>query len=214
MKTVFAAAVLVLLPLLNLNATPEDDRFQKLAKDYIEGLLQVSPEFATGLGDHRFDDKLSDYSDEAEAKELKRAKDFRQQLDAFSDLTKLTGPSKVDVRLLKDNIDNEIFGIEELKERSWNPLLYNESLANSLYLLVARDFAPPEKRAASIKARMEKIPAVIAQAKANLKNPPKVYTETAIDQPQGAISLVKEALNETLDKAPKPKPFPPPPQEK
>ncbi|HKP02063.1 MAG TPA: DUF885 domain-containing protein [Chthoniobacterales bacterium] len=190
---------------MTAGATPEDERFQKLAKDYIEGLLQVSPEFATSLGDHRFDDRLSDYSDEAEAKELKRAKDFRQQLEAFSDLTKLTGPNKVDVRLLKDNIDNEIFGIEELKERSWNPLLYNESLANSLYLLVARDFASPEKRAASIKARMEKIPAVIAQAKANLKNPPQVYTETAIDQTQGAISLIKEGLNETLDKAPKAK---------
>src|SRR5437762_10815380 len=192
------------LPILSY-ATPEDDRFQKLAKEYIEGLLQVSPEYATALGDHRFDDKLSDYSDEAEATELKRARDFKRQLEAFSDLTKLTGPNRVDDRLLKDNIDNEIFGIEELKERSWNPLLYNESLANSLYLLVARDFAPPEKRAASIKARMEKIPAVIAQAKANLKNPPQVYTETAIDQTQGAISLIKEGLNETLDKAPRAK---------
>src|SRR5438477_3138511 len=197
----YLIAGVVSLTATNLFATPEDDRFQKLAKDYIEGLLQVSPEYATSLGDHRFDDKLSDYSDEAEAKELKRAKDFRQQIEAFSDLTKLTGPNKVDVRLLKDNIDNEIFGIEELKEREWNPLLYNESLANSLYLLVARDFAAPEKRAASIKARLEKIPAVIAQAKTNLKNPPQVYTETAIDQTQGAISLIKEGLNETLDKA-------------
>src|SRR5205085_11343176 len=150
---------------LTANATPEDDRFQKLAKDYIEGLLQANPEYATSLGDHRFDDKLTDYSDEAVANELKRAKDFKQQLEAFTDLWKLTGPNRVDVPLLKDNIDNEIFGIEELKEREWNPLLYNESLANSLYRLVARDFAPPEKRAASIKARLEKIPAVIAQAK-------------------------------------------------
>jgi uncharacterized protein (DUF885 family) len=203
MKTViYSLTVALSLCATNLFATPEDERFQKLAKDYIEGLLQVSPEFATSLGDHRFDDKLADYSDEAEAKELKRAQDFRQQLESFSDLTKLTGPNRVDVRLLKDSIDNEIFGIEEFKERSWNPLMYNDSLANSLYLLVARDFASPEKRAASIKARMEKIPAVIAQAKANLKNPPQVYTETAIDQTQGAISLIKEGLNETLDKAP------------
>jgi uncharacterized protein (DUF885 family) len=205
MKTLFAVVALAIAPLVNLKATPEDDRFQKLAKDYIEGLLEANPEYATSLGDHRFDDKLTDYSDDAVAKELKRAKDFRQQLEQFSDLTKLTGPNRVDVRLLKDNIDNEIFGIEELKEREWNPLLYNESLANSLYLLVARDFAPPEKRAASIRARLEKIPAVIAQAKANLKNPPQVYTETAIDQTQGAISLIKEGLNETLDKAPKAK---------
>jgi len=199
----FSLTVAVSLFASNLFATPEDERFQKLAKDYIEGLLQANPEYATSLGDHRFDDKLTDYSDEAVTKELARAKDFRQQLEAFSDLTKLTGPNRVDVRLLKDNIDNEIFGIEELKEREWNPLQYNESLANSLYLLVARDFAPAEKRAASIKARLEKIPAVVALAKANLKNPPKVYTETAIEQTQGAISLIKEGLDETLNKAPK-----------
>src|SRR5437588_37102 len=162
----YLVAGVVSLTATNLFATPEDDRFQKLAKEYIEGLLQANPEYATSLGDHRFDDRLTDYSEDAVANELKRAKDFKQQLEAFSDLTKLTGPNRVDVRLLKDNIDNEIFGIEELKEREWNPLLYNESLANSLYLLVARDFAPPEKRAASIKARLEKIPAVIAQAKA------------------------------------------------
>jgi uncharacterized protein (DUF885 family) len=201
----FLLAGAVSLTATNLFATPEDDRFQKVAKDYIEGLLQANPEYATSLGDHRFDDKLTDYSDEAVAKELARAKEARQQLEQFSDLTKLTGPNRVDVRLLKDNIDNEIFGIEELKEREWNPLLYNESLANSLYLLVARDFAPAEQRAASIRARLEKIPGVIAQAKANLKNPPQVYTETAIDQTQGAISLIREGLNETLDKAPKAK---------
>src|SRR5205809_4148173 len=104
-KSVLAAAPVFTLASLS-NATPEDDRFQKLAKDYIEGLLQANPEYATSLGDHRFDDQLTDYSDGAVDKELKRAKEFKQQLEAFSDLTKLTGPNRIDVRLLKDNIDN------------------------------------------------------------------------------------------------------------
>src|SRR6266446_9767832 len=168
--TYFLAGVLS-LSATSMFATPEDDRFQKLAKDYIEGLLQANPEYATELGDHRFDDRLTDYSDDAVAKELARAKEVRQQLEQFSDLTKLTGPNRVDVRLLKDNIDNEIFEIEELKEREWNPLLYNQSLANSLYLLVARDFAPPEKRILNLRKRMEGIPHVVEQAKANLQHP-------------------------------------------
>jgi hypothetical protein len=33
------------------------------------------------------------------------------------------------------------FRAEELKEANWNPLIYMQSLANSLYLLIARDFA-------------------------------------------------------------------------
>ena len=69
-----------------------------------------------------------------------------------------------------------------------------QSLANSLYLLVARDFAPAEKRIPSLRQRMEKIPGVIAQAKANLQHPPRIHTETAIEQTQGAINLVRTEL--------------------
>jgi len=44
-----------------------------------------------------------------------------------------------------------------------SPRLHAE-LANSLYLLVARDFAPPEQRIPNLRQRMEGIPRVIAQA--------------------------------------------------
>src|SRR3981081_1874997 len=110
--SIYFLAGIVSLSATTMFATPEDDRFQKIAQDYIEGMLQSHPEYATELGDHRFDDRLTDYSDGAVAKELARAKEARQQLEQFNDLAKLTGPNKVDVRLLKENIDNEIFGIE------------------------------------------------------------------------------------------------------
>jgi uncharacterized protein (DUF885 family) len=77
-----------------------------------------------------------------------------------------------------------------------------QSLANSLYLLVARDFAPAEKRIPNLRQRMEGIPRVIAQAKANLQHPPRVHTETAIEQTQGAINLVREGLAPLFDQAP------------
>jgi uncharacterized protein (DUF885 family) len=195
-------AVSLTVPLTSLRATPQDEQFQKIAHDYIEELLQTHPEYATELGDHRFDDKLTDYSADSQAKELARAKQARQQLEAFNDLSQLTGPNQVDVRLLKENVDNEIFGIEELKEWQWDPLVYNESLANSLYLLVARDFAPAEQRIPNLRKRMEGIPAVIAQAKSNLQHSPRIYTETAIEQAQGAISLVREGLAPLLNQSP------------
>src|SRR5207247_133645 len=98
-----------------------------------------------------------------------------------------------------------IFRAEELKEPDWNPLVYMQSLANSLYLLVARDFASPEQRIPNLRQRMEGIPRVIAQAKANLQHPPRVHTETAIEQTQGAINLVREGLAPLLDRAPQTK---------
>jgi hypothetical protein len=183
-------------------ATPQDGQFQQLAHDYIEGYLADNPEDATELGDHRFDDKLTDYSAEAQARELARAKEARQKLEALTDLPQLTSANKVDLRLLKDKIDYHIFSLEELKEWEWNPLVYNHSLANSIYLLVARDFAPAEQRIPNLRKRLEGIPAVITQAKANLKHAPKIHTETAIEQAQGAISLVREGLSPLLNQAP------------
>jgi uncharacterized protein (DUF885 family) len=46
------------------------------------------------------------------------------------------------------------------------------------------------------------IPKVIAQAKANLVNPPAIYTETAIKQVNGAIGLVRDDLEPLLAAAP------------
>jgi uncharacterized protein (DUF885 family) len=201
MKIVIAAASVLSLSLINASATPRDDAFQKIAHDYIEQYLRANPEDATELGDHRFDGQLSDYSTEAQVKDLATQKEFRNKLSGI-DGSQLTGANNIDFRILKENIDYQIFRAEELKEPEWNPLVYMQSLANSLYLLVARDFASPEQRIPNLRQRMETIPRVIAQAKANLQHSPRVHTETAIEQTQGAINLVHEGLAPLLDRAP------------
>jgi uncharacterized protein (DUF885 family) len=200
MKVVITAGVLLSLSILNAAATSQDDQFQKIAGDYIEQYLQANPEDATELGDHRFDGQLTDYSSDARAKDLATQKQFRDKLNAI-DGSQLTGANNIDFRILKENIDYQIFQDEELKQAEWNPLVYMQSLANSLYLLVARDFAPAEKRIPNLRQRMEAIPRVIAQAKTNLHHPPRVHTETAIEQTQGAINLVHEGLTPLLDQA-------------
>src|SRR6266550_6255721 len=156
MKVVIAAASVLSLSLINASATPQDDAFQKIAHEYIEQYLRANPEDATELGDHRFDGQLTDYSSEARAKELATQKEFRDKLSAI-DGTQLTGANNVDFRILKENVDYEIFRGEEPKDPEWNPLVYMQSLANSLYLLVARDFAPPEQRIPNLRQRMEEI---------------------------------------------------------
>jgi uncharacterized protein (DUF885 family) len=188
--------------MVDLCASEQDDRFQQLAASYIEQELAANPEQATELGDHRFDAELTDYSKEKRAALLAAAKELREKLAGFNDLGQLTGPNKIDIRILRDAVDNEIFQLEELKEAEWNPVVYMQSLANGLYVIVARDFDAPEKRIPNLRKRMEAIPRVIEQAKANLQHPPRVHTETAIEQTQGAISLVREGLSPLLDKMP------------
>jgi uncharacterized protein (DUF885 family) len=100
------------------------------------------------------------------------------------------------------NLEAMLFESTEIKPLDWNPLAYNASLANSIYQLTSRDFAAAEPRLRSAAARLAAMPGVIAQIKAHLRNPPRVHTETAIQQTGGAINLVRTGLDPLLEQVP------------
>lgn len=176
-----------------------DAAFETLAKAYIEKLLEMNPEGATLLGDHRFDDRLGDRSAAGIAAQVAVNKDYLNQLGTI-DRASLSAGNAVDYDIMKINLERGIFEAEELREHEWNPLYYN--MGGAIYSLVAREFAPIEKRLASVEARVKQIPATLDVAKAQLQNPPKVFTETAILQNQGNISLLKEDLAPFIQQAP------------
>jgi hypothetical protein len=100
MRITIAAAFVLSSLTLSVFGTTQDDAFQKIARDYIEQYLRANPEDATELGDHRFDGQLTDYSSEAQAKELATQKEFRDKLNAI-DGSQLTGANNIDFRILK-----------------------------------------------------------------------------------------------------------------
>jgi len=160
---------------------PEDsnDEFVSLANEYIEKYFKMYPETATALGDHRYDDRLNDYS----AAGVKAGLEFNKRyLESFRkiDTGKLDQTNRIDLFILLNEIEKSIYRIDTLKEHEWNPLVYN--VGGAIYNLIARDFAPLEERLENVRARLEMIPRVTAFAKANLKNTPTVHTETAILQ--------------------------------
>jgi len=112
MRIVVRAALALLFSIFGAIANPKDDEFEKIAKDYIEGYLSSNPEYATELGDHRFDGLLTDYSAETRNRLLTNAKRVREALKKFDDFSQLTGLNQIDVRILRDNIENEIFELE------------------------------------------------------------------------------------------------------
>jgi Uncharacterized protein conserved in bacteria len=183
-------------------AASADEAFEKLAAECIENLLQARPEMATQLGDHRFDDRLTDFGAAALAE---RERTLRAQLAALEqiDVEQLTGPNRVDAEILRLELGSMLFVLTEEKPHEWNPLSYNDSLATSIYLLTAREFAPAEERLRNAAKRLNEIPRVVEQIKATLRNPPRIHTETAIGQTAGAIGLVQNELEPLLLQAPK-----------
>jgi len=195
---VFVVSVLLLAAGCG-GARSSDAEFETLANGYLEGFLELSPEWATQLGDHSYDHLLSDYTLNGVDEGLRFERGFQRRLAAI-DPAGLNETNAVDYEILRNRIDSSIFAAEELREHEWNPLVYNPG--GSIYALVARDFAPAAERLRNAKARLEAVPGVLAAARANLNNPPLVHTETAILQNGGVIGLVRDDLEELVKQAP------------
>jgi len=193
--TVFlAAAWLALVALAGpVHASEADDAFVQIANNYIAAMLKMEPESATVIGEHRYDDRLTDRSATGIAKRTAYCRSVIKKLDAIN-ASALSKTNAIDFAILRHNLERIIFENEELREWEWNPLYYN--MGNAIYSLLVRDFAPLGDRLQSVRARLLRVPDVVAEAKANLKNPPKIHTETAILQNKGNIQLIRNTVTE------------------
>ena len=71
---------------------------------------------------------------------------------------------------------------------------YTTSITDAAYSIMQRSFAPPAERLRLLIARERAMPAVLATARRNLKNPPKIYTEIALEQFPGIIGFFRNDL--------------------
>lgn len=202
MKTtlLLCAAASALCFLLSCSAPQNEDlKFEDFAKQYLDTLLEKNPELATSLGEHRYDDRLADYSRAGIQAQVQFQRQSVERLGQI-EVSKLSPVNRIDFAILQSQIQSSLFQLENLREHEWNPLFYN--VGNAIYGLTAREFAPLKDRLKSVKARLKAIPGVLEAARMNLRNPPRVHTETAILQNKGNVSLVREELRTYLDQAP------------
>ncbi|MCL6711813.1 DUF885 domain-containing protein [Pseudomonas sp. R2.Fl] len=168
-----------------------DARFADLSKRALEGWLQLSPVSATQIGEHRYDSEVDDLSAEGRQKSLDFSRKMLAELGAM-DVSKLSRENQVDAAILRNQLEYDAWGNETLQSWAWDPQVYSGLAGGALYNLMAREFAPLPERLKSAIDRMEKIPTLLAQARANLDpaRVPKIHAETVARQNAGILSIV------------------------
>jgi uncharacterized protein (DUF885 family) len=180
--------------------TGETDRqFATLAQEYLDDQARRHPDFATELGDHRFDAHLPARSAAALADEQQALRRWAEALGRL-DTGVLTAENQVDAAMMANHIERQSFELDALHEQTWNPLPANPGRA--IYQLLVRDFAPLPERLASVAGRLAEVPATLADARDLLGPMPRVHLETAIGQFAGTITLITTALDAALQAAP------------
>ncbi len=184
-------------------AATADAAFADLSKRALDSWMQRSPVGATQIGDHRFDSEIDDLSAVGQQKTLAAYKGLLAELDTM-DVAKLGRENQVDAAILRNQLQSDIWNAEVLQSSKWDPQMYNGLAGSAIYGLMAREFAPLPERLKSATARMEKIPAIFAQARENLDpaRVPKIHAETVAKQNRGILSIVDTFITPHIGELP------------
>jgi uncharacterized protein (DUF885 family) len=161
-----------------LTAASAQTVYDRFFDDYY---FPFNPTTATSAGIHKYDEKLEDYSKAGIAKRVATLKKFESEFEKL--------PDSPDRDLVLSDIQAGLLELETVRGWERNPDNYSSGITNSAFVIMSRTFAPPEARLRSLTARERMMPKVLAEARANLKDPPRIFTEVAIEQMPGNISF-------------------------
>ncbi len=204
----FAAVVLLslLIAMTSISAqnptstTPQTAataEFNGMVDEYFDAYFHFHPSEATYVGFHQYDDLLENYSQKTRDAEMSFLLEAKQGA-GYTHTEFLNEEQRIDLKLISNAINARILELQEIRMWQKNPDIYTSTGSSSVYLLMSRNFAPPAERLKSVIAREQQIPGNLRDAKLNLKNPPRVYTEVAIEQLPGIISFFQKDVPEAF----------------
>ena len=173
--------------------------FSDIFATFLDAFLEMEPIAATAVGDHRFDGRWPDVSPAGHAARLAFIDRWEAAFGAL-DPSSLTPDEGIDRDLVLGELDAMRFGETELREETWDPLVWVYLLGEGVFPLLAREFAPLADRLASVAARFESMRDVTDAAKETLvgagpgRPVGRLQVETAIEQLPGIHELIDEAL--------------------
>jgi uncharacterized protein (DUF885 family) len=186
-KFAFMLTTIVAIGVLGYLTFSPNHRFARVADAYFDHYyFPENPTAATSAGIHRYDNQLEDYSKARVDYQIKELEKYADQVKKI-DPTALNEQTQGDRELLLYSIKSQLLTLQSIRPWEKNPDTYSSGITNSAYVLMSRNFASPETRLRALIAREKQMPAALMEAQKNLKNPPKVFTEVALEQLPGII---------------------------
>jgi uncharacterized protein (DUF885 family) len=175
------------LILLSGCAMPQDvsGELAGLYDRYLEERAALDPEWATGVGLHQHDDRLTAWDDAS----------FRARATFVDDWLPRVPDDSLDARLWRADLLSQQHEYRRRDLRTVSPGLPFGTVG-VLHDMLVKDYAPKAERLAAINRRLAQIPALIDELRPRLGRPPKVWTKMAIDDGEGAVEFLGSELGE------------------
>jgi uncharacterized protein (DUF885 family) len=175
-----------------------DAQFVRLADRFFdEVLFRYDPAQATAQGFHQYDGQLPSRSRAEIEGQVAALKKWEAEVHNF-DERGLSAFMAADRQLLLSEIQSLRFNLETLRFWEKDPDVYSSGATNAIFVIMSRKFAPPSERLKSLLARERLIPRSLLSARQNLTNPPRVYTEIALQQLPGMVGFFQKDVPEAF----------------
>ena len=191
----FAAPLLISLTIIppasaqHLAADGANQTFNYLTEQYFHDVyFKYSPTAGTSAGLHDYDTQLEDYSAAGEQKNVAALHDYEKKFLAI-DPKALDAEPAADYQILLNSIRASLLQLEVIRSWEKNPDNYSSGVTGSIFTIMERPYAPVNTRLRAAVEREKQIPQVFLEARKNLKNPPHIYTEIALEQIDGDVSF-------------------------
>ncbi|MGA9800952.1 MAG: DUF885 domain-containing protein [Terriglobales bacterium] len=155
--------------------------FNQLVDDYFDFYFQFHPTAGTQAGLHQYDTKLEDSSRSEINSEIDGLLKFQVRFASIQG-SQLSQESEGDLDILISSIQARLLELQTIQMWKKDPDTYVSDLSYSIFMIMRRNFAPQADRLRSVIARERQIPRVLEEARQNITNPPRVFTEVALQQ--------------------------------
>jgi uncharacterized protein (DUF885 family) len=183
---------LMMVPPANAQRVSADgasQTFTYLSNQYFQDVyFKFAPTAGTSAGLHQYDAQLEDYSAAGVQREAAALHDFEKKLMEI-DPSALDAEPAADYQILLNNVRGQLLQLEMVRGWEKNPDNYSSGVTNAIFVIMERAYAPANVRLRAAIARERQIPQVFAEARKNLKNPPHIYTEIALQQIDDDVSF-------------------------
>jgi uncharacterized protein (DUF885 family) len=156
--------------------------FDRLTAEIFDFLMKSNPVWATSAGIHDYDDQLPALSPVARQERIDRLTEYGNRLQAFDKAGELDEDGSLDCKLLLGTVENELIEEQQINRSARDPNVPLQMALFGCFKLMSGDFAPLEERAYSALGRLQQVPRILQEGKANLeeqKEIPTVWAEMA-----------------------------------